>query len=78
MEIIEYNQSRDTEIKNDNLERIINRVSQIKASEKVGVRYMQRWEEEAIIKHEAREEGRTEGREQERLASVKTSCVALK
>ena len=31
MEIIEYNQSKDTEIKNDNLERIIHRVSQIKS-----------------------------------------------
>jgi hypothetical protein len=57
MEFIEYNQSKDTEIKNDNLKRIINRVSQIKSSEKVGVRYMQRWEEEALIRHEGKEEG---------------------
>ncbi len=43
---------------------------------------MQRWEEEAIIKHEAREEGRaegrTEGREQERLASVKSIMRSFK
>ncbi len=76
MEIIEYNQIRDTEIKNDNLERIISRVSQIKASEKVGVRYMQRWEEEAIIKHEAREELRDENKKAWHL--LKASCVALK
>ena len=74
MEFIEYNQSKDTEIKNDNLKRIINRVSQIKSSEKVGVRYMQRWEEEAIIKHDAHEEGR----EEERLVSVKNVMRSFK
>ena len=40
---------------------IVNRVSQVKANEEVGVKYMQRWEEEAIIRHEGREEGRAEG-----------------
>lgn len=74
MEFIEYNQSKDTDIKNDNLKRIINRVSQIKSSEKVGVRYMQRWEEEAIIKHDAHEEGR----EEERLVSVKNVMRSFK
>ena len=39
----------------------MNRVSQVKANEEVGVKYMQRWEEEAIIRHEGREEGRAEG-----------------
>ena len=39
----------------------MNRVSQVKANEEVGVKYMQRWEEEAIIRHEEREAGRAEG-----------------
>ena len=43
---------------------IMNRVSQVKANEEVGVKYMQRWEEEAIIRHEEREAGREEGREE--------------
>ncbi|WP_170830909.1 hypothetical protein [Pseudobutyrivibrio sp. ACV-2] len=64
------------------IEKIINRVSQIKSSEKVGVRYMQRWEEEAIIKHDAHEEGRAEGREEgreeERLVSVKNVMRSFK
>ena len=57
MKFIEYNQFIDKDFDNDNLKRIIRRVSQIKASEKVGVKYMQQWEVEAIIRQQGIEEG---------------------
>lgn len=63
MEFIEYNQSEGSEMLNGNLKKIVERVSQIKASEKVGVKYMQQWEVEAIIRQEAKE--------QERLANIR-------
>ena len=37
------------------------RVSQVKASEEIGVKFMQRWEEEAMWKREGREAGLAEG-----------------
>ncbi|SFI26450.1 conserved hypothetical protein (putative transposase or invertase) [Pseudobutyrivibrio sp. OR37] len=62
MKFIEYNEGEEIiNQSSPNLDRIMNRVSQVKANEKVGVKYMQRWEEEAIIRHEGREEGRAEG-----------------
>ena len=57
MKFIEYNESEEYKQSSPNLDRIINRVSQVKASEDVGVKYMQRWEEEALIRNEGREEG---------------------
>ena len=57
MKFIEYNKSEDKINSSPNLDMIMNRVSQVKANEEVGVKYMQRWEEEAIIRHEGREEG---------------------
>ena len=64
MKFIEYNKSEDKINSSPNLDMIMNRVSQVKANEEVGVKYMQRWEEEAIIRHEGREEGRAEGLEE--------------
>jgi len=61
MNFIEYNQSREDESSNPNLSKIISRVSQVKASEEVGVKYMQKWEEEAIIRAEGKAEGFEEG-----------------
>ena len=55
MKFIEYNKSEDKINSSPNLDMIMNRVSQVKANEEVGVKYMQRWEEEAIIRHEERE-----------------------
>lgn len=61
MKYIEYNESaNDKSDTSSDLDKIIRRVEFIKASEEVGVRYMQRWEEEAIIRQKAREEGREE------------------
>ena len=59
---------RDAEF-SEKLSRIHDRVQRVKESEEVGVKYMQRWEELAYAKAEAREEGRKEERvntEQER------------
>ena len=46
---------------NKNLIKIHNHVRQVKASEEIGVKFMQRWEEEAMLKREGREEGLSEG-----------------
>ena len=64
MKFIEYNKSEDKINSSPNLDMIMNRVSQVKANEEVGVKYMQRWEEEAIIRHEGLEKGCAEGREE--------------
>ena len=54
-----------------------NRVSQVKASEEVAVKYMQKWEEEAIIRAEGKEEGRAEGREEGREENMINSITQL-
>ena len=41
-------------------------VKKIRASEKMGVKYMQLWEEKALIREEGRSEGRSEGRREGR------------
>lgn len=71
MRFIEYNEGVETQEESaPNLAKIQNRVAQIKASEEVGVKFMQRWEEEAIIKHDAKEE--------ERLSSIRNIMNNLK
>ena len=47
---------------NRNLIKIHNHVRHVKASEEIGVKFMQRWEEEAMWKREGREAGLAEGR----------------
>ncbi len=56
---------RDTEF-SEKLSRIHDRVQRVKESKEVGVKYMQRWEELAYAKAEAREEGLQRGIEQGR------------
>ena len=46
---------------NRNLIKIHNYVRQVKASEEIGVKFMQRWEEEAMWKREGREKGQILG-----------------
>ena len=46
---------------NENLIKIHNHVRQVKASEEIGVKFMQRWEEEAMWKREGREAGLAAG-----------------
>ena len=46
---------------NENLIKIHNHVRQVKASEEIGVKFMQRWEEEAMWKREGSEKGQILG-----------------
>ena len=87
MKFIEYNEGIDkTGTKAPNLEKIVDRVGQVKASEKVGVLYMQKWEEEVIMKQQAEKEGfdngfkrgMEQGMEQERLEVIKNLMKNLK
>ena len=55
---------------NENLIKIHKHVMQIKASEEIGVKFMQRWEEEAMLKREGREEGLSEGMELKEKALI--------
>ena len=76
MKFIEYNEDIDkTTDSAPNLEKIVDRVGQVKASEKVGVLYMQKWEEEVIMKQQAEKEGfdrgMEQGIEQARLESIR-------
>lgn len=48
----------------ERIKRIHNRVRKVKASEEVGVKYMQAWEERYYDKEEARQEGLEEGRQE--------------
>lgn len=56
---------------NENLIKIHNHVRQVKASEEIGVKFMQRWEEEAMWKREGREDGLAEGQFVMQLAIVR-------
>ena len=78
MKFIEYNEGKETADDSPNLNKIRRRVAQVKASEKVGVKYMNKWEEEDIIRQEGRKEGREEGQEEERLISVRNIMKNLK
>lgn len=60
--LLKYIEETTTEnATNSNLKAIHNMVTQIKASEEVGVRYMQSWEYEAYIRQESLEEGKAIG-----------------
>ena len=50
---------------NEKLKKIHKHVSQIKASEEMGVKYMQKWEEKVLDREEGRAEGKAEGRASE-------------
>ena len=52
------------------IHRLHQRVCKVKASEKVGVRYMQAWEERYYDREEGRNEGRREA-EQELIANMR-------
>ena len=54
-------------------------VKKIKLSEKMGVKYMQRWEEIAYARQEGRLEGRQDGKtEGETLKLIKLICKKMK
>jgi predicted transposase/invertase (TIGR01784 family) len=79
MKFIEYNKDEENNniMASSNLDKIKARVARVKASEEVGVRYMQKWEEEALIRHEAMEQGREEGLEQGRNEQMVESIKNL-
>lgn len=52
------------DVESERIRRIHRRVCKVRASEEIGVKYMQAWEERYYDKLEAQEEGRAEGREQ--------------
>ena len=66
IEFLKYMESTDAALAensaNEKLKKIHKHVSQIKASEEMGVKYMQKWEEKVLDIEKGREEGREEGR----------------
>ena len=66
IELLKYMESTDAVLAensaNEKLKKIHKHVSQIKASEEMGVKYMQKWEEKVLDIEKGREEGREEGR----------------
>ena len=63
--------------KSQKIKQIHENVKKIKASEKIGVKYMQLWEEMALAKQEARAEGLEEGREKGREEGRERSFIEL-
>ncbi len=63
----------------ERIQRIHSRVRKVKASEEVGVKYMQAWEEKYYEREEGREEGIKQGREEgERTGRTKGILLAKK
>ena len=66
IELLKYMESTDAVLAensaNEKLKKVHKHVSQIKASEEMGVKYMQKWEEKVLDIEKGREEGREEGR----------------
>ena len=64
IELLKYMESTDAVLAensaNEKLKKIHKHVSQIKASEEMGVKYMQKWEEKVIDREEGKAEGRVE------------------
>lgn len=52
-------------------------VEEIRSSEEIGVRYMQQWEEKALARQEAREEGRKSGIEEGRKSGIEENRRAI-
>ncbi len=71
------NETTDTVAQNaqsSKLKLIHDRVRKVKLSEKMGVKYMQKWEEMAYAKLEGRTEGKVEG---ENIKLIKLICKKL-
>lgn len=79
LDFMEYITSSTDEVagntKSARIKQLHGNVRKIKASEKMGVKYMQTWEELAYARQEGREEGRMEGRQEGRMEElVKLIC----
>lgn len=85
VDFLHYIETVDGEIAqrsgNERLQKIHTRVSRIKQSEVVGVKYMQRWEEKYYDRQEGRDEGLKEGlkqgQEEGRLSALLESVHSL-
>ena len=64
----------EKEFRSQKIQRIQQRINQIKSSEEMGVRYMQAWEEKVYDRQEAREEGKKE----EQAIGIKTLIDTLR
>ena len=72
--LLEYMETMDADkIGNDseNLKKLHEYVEQIKASEEIGVKYMQKWEELEYEREDAREEGQIVGRKVEEISILR-------
>ena len=72
--LLEYMETMDADkIGNDseNLKKLHEYVEQIKASEEIGVKYMQKWEELEYEREDAREEGQITGRKIEEISVLR-------
>ena len=72
--LLEYMETMDADKIGDdseNLKKLHEYVEQIKASEEIGVKYMQKWEELEYEREDAREEGREEGRKVEEISVLR-------
>ncbi|MBS6194302.1 MAG: Rpn family recombination-promoting nuclease/putative transposase [Clostridiales bacterium] len=65
------------ETESERIRRIHDRVCKVKASEQVGVKYMQAWEERYYELEEAKEEAREEGREEGRDEGARVKLKEL-
>ena len=73
-EFLKYMESTDAALAensvNEKLKKIHKHVSQIKASEEMGVKYMQKWEEKVLDREEGKAEGRAEGQAEGRASEI--------
>ena len=78
--LLEYMETMDADKIGDdseNLKKLHEYVEQIKASEEIGVKYMQKWEELEYEREDAREEGREEGHEEGRIVGRKAEKISI-
>ena len=78
--LLEYMETMDADKIGDdseNLKKLHEYVEQIKASEEIGVKYMQKWEELEYEREDAREEGREEGCEEGRIVGRKVEEISI-
>ncbi len=79
IEFLKYMESTDAALAengaNEKLKKIHKHVSQIKASEEMGVKYMQKWEEKVLDREEGRAEGRASESDDAKVESTGTATV---
>ena len=78
--LLEYMETMDADKIGDdseNLKKLHEYVEQIKASEEIGVKYMQKWEELEYEREDAREEGREDGREEGQIVGRKVEEISI-